>query len=145
MAVSGNSTYGKGKPKHHKRLESIEWTIKLWEYAKNNADYVAMENPVGVLPVKPTHYIQPYQFGHTEQKKTGLWLHNLPKLHETVNVYNDMMRLPKRERERLHYLSPSKDRGKLRSVTFKGIAEAMAMQWTAHLWLSVYNQKEELI
>jgi hypothetical protein len=64
-----------------------------------------------------------------EQKKTGLWLHNLPELKETNNVYDEMMKLPKRERERLHYLPPSADRWKIRSTTFTGIAQAMAEQW----------------
>lgn len=39
------------------------------------------------------------------------------------------MELPKRERERLHYLSPSVDRWKLRSTTYPGLAVAMAEQW----------------
>jgi hypothetical protein len=37
--------------------------------------------------------------------------------------------LPDNQRQRLHYLPPSADRWKLRSTTFKGIAEAMAEQW----------------
>jgi hypothetical protein len=76
-------------------------------------------------------YIQPYQFGHLEQKKTGLFLHNLPALLETDNVYQAMMLLPKRERERLHYLPPSAARWKIRSETYQGIADAMAVQWSA--------------
>ena len=52
----------------------------MFELAKANADAVCMENPVGVLPVKASQYVQPYEHGHAESKKTGLWLHNLPKL-----------------------------------------------------------------
>ncbi len=74
-------------------------------------------------------YVQPYQFGHLEQKKTGLHLYNLPELKETKNVYEEMMLLPKNVRERLHYLPPSKDRWKIRSTTFFGLGEAMAEQW----------------
>ena len=133
IAVSGNRFYGRGMPKHEKRIESIEWTLRLWEYAKANADHVAMENPVNVLPVKATQFIHPYEFGHPEQKKTGLWLHNLPELTETCNVYATMMALPKKDRERIHYMSPSKDRWKLRSTTFSGIAKAMALQWGDYL------------
>jgi hypothetical protein len=40
-----------------------------------------------------------------------------------------MMKLPKKKRERLHYLSPGPNRGKVRSRTFPGIAKAMAEQW----------------
>jgi len=88
-----------------------------------------MENPVNVLPKKATQFVQPYEFGHPEKKKTGFWLHNLPKLEATKNVYEHMMQLPKNKRQRIHYLPPSADRWKIRSTTFPGLAEAMAMQW----------------
>lgn len=133
LTVAGNSTYGEGQPKYSERLASVEWTRRLWELAKAHAKHVAMENPVGVLPrlagLKPSQYVQPWMFGHLEQKKTGLWLHGLPSLVETDNVYDEMMKLPKRERERLHYLPPSAVRWKIRSTTFQGIADAMASQW----------------
>ena len=90
-----------------------------------------MENPVGVLPIKATQYVQPWQFGHPESKKTGLWLHNLPKLKESNNVYSDFEKLPNNKQQRLHYLPPSADRWKIRSKTFQGIADAMAQQWGA--------------
>ena len=78
---------------------------------------------------KQSQVIQPWMFGHTEQKATCLWLEGLPLLQPTNNVKNEMMQLPKRERERLHYLPPSADRWKLRSTTYQGIADAMAAQW----------------
>ena len=135
LTVAGNSTYGEGQPKYQVRLEAVDWTKRLWSLAVDNADRVCMENPVGVLPrlagLKPAQYVQPFMFGHTEQKKTGLWLHNLPPLVETHNVYEQMMLLPKNQRERLHYLPPSKDRWKERSKTYQGIANAMASQWGA--------------
>ena len=40
-----------------------------------------------------------------------------------------MMKLPKRERERIFYMSPSSNRSKLRSETFTGLADAMALKW----------------
>ena len=133
LAVSGNSTYGKGMPKENERKEAVRWTKELWNLAKVSAPKVALENPVGVLnsigKLGKPQYVQPYWFGHMEQKKTGLWLHNLPKLEKTNDVYEEMMKLPKRKRERLHYLSPSKDRWKVRSQTYRGLAEAMAEQW----------------
>ena len=133
LAVSGNAWYGEGQPKYKERLSSVSWTKDLWDYCKSNAKAVCFENPVGVLPrlggfPKP-QYIQPYQFGHMEQKKTGLFLHNLPPLEATNNVYEEMMTLPIQERQRLHYLPPSEDRGKIRSKTYQGIADAMAKQW----------------
>ena len=48
-------------------------------------------------------------------------------------VKDEMMLLPKNERERLHYLPPSPDRWKLRSTTYQGIADAMAAQWVGEL------------
>lgn len=133
LTVAGNSTYGEGQPKYHERIESCKWTRKLWDACCKASPRVCFENPVGVLQrlagfPKP-QYVQPYQFGHMEQKKTGLFLHGLPHLRETNNVYDEMMKLPKRERERIHYLPPSADRWKIRSTTFQGIAEAMADQW----------------
>lgn len=122
LAVSGNRWYGKGMPKHNERLESIKWTLDLWELAKRHARIgVVMENPVGVLPMKPTQYIQPWQFGHGETKKTGLWLHNLPPLKPTNIVEG--------REQRIWRLPPSADRWKIRSETFQGIADAFADQW----------------
>lgn len=133
LCVSGNAWYGFGQAKYNERLEAVEWTVKLWEACKNVSDKVCFENPVGVLPrlggmPKPS-YVQPYQFGHMEQKKTGLFLHGLPALKDSENVYESMMLLPKNERERIFHLPPSKDRWKIRSTTYKGIADAMASQW----------------
>lgn len=101
---------------------------------KFNSPKVATENPIphkyAVEKIgKYNQIIQPYMFGHMERKATCLWLKNLPLLTETNNVYNEMVKLPKREQQRIHYLPPSKDRAKLRSKTFPGIARAMAVQW----------------
>lgn len=95
-------------------------------------DKICLENPVSVISTKirkPSQIIQPFMFGHLEQKRTCLWLKGLPPLVETANVYDEMMKLPRSKRERLHYLGPSANRWKLRSTTFSGIAEAMASQW----------------
>lgn len=130
LAVSGNSTYaGSGA-----RNQAAIWTNELFKYATNACKRVAMENPVGVLntffPSLPKpHYIHPWQFGHPEQKKTGIWLYGLNPLKETENVFDYMMTLPKKEREKNHYRSPGPDRAKLRSKTYEGIAKAMALQW----------------
>jgi len=65
--------------------------------------------------------IQPWQFGHGETKATCLWLKGLPKLKPT-NIVDG-------REARIHKMSPSKNRGRLRSLTFQGIADAMAEQW----------------
>ena len=135
LTVAGNGTYGEGKPRYNERLESVQWTVDFWEMCKAVSPRVCFENPVGVLSrlggMIKASYIQPYQFGHLEQKKTGLFLHGLPSLIETDNVYIEMMKLPKNKRQRLHYLPPSVDRWKIRSTTYQGIADAMASQWGA--------------
>ena len=137
LAVSGNAWYGQGMAKHQKRLEAMRWTVELWNLCKRKGKRIAFENPVGVLGHtsmgKATQYIQPWQHGHPESKKTGLWLHNLPPLVESNNVKDVYDNLPKREQQRLHYLPPSADRWKIRSKTFDGIAQAIVDQWGAIL------------
>ena len=89
--------------------------------------HIAIENPVsliGTLMRKPTQTIQPWQFGHPEQKATCLWLVNLPPLTPTEVV-------PGRQ-QRIANLPQSDDRARERSRTFTGIAQAMARQWGAH-------------
>lgn len=85
---------------------------------------VAIENPIGVMSSefrKPNQVLQPWMFGHGETKATCLWLRNLPNLTPTNIVAG--------REQKLHFLSPSKDRAKLRSKTYHGIALAMANQW----------------
>ena len=98
---------------------------------------IVVENPVGVISTKirkPEQIIQPYMFGHSESKKTCLWLKNLEPLQPTNIV---------EEEERVVYASgksmpkwyadafklPPEERWKVRSATFPGIAKAMADQW----------------
>ena len=102
----------------------------------SDCPHICIENPVGALSTrsnlgKATQYIQPFEFGHPEQKKTGLWLKGLPTLKGTKFI--DVSGLPKNQVQRLHYLPPSKDRWKLRSTTYQGIADAMATQWSNYL------------
>lgn len=72
-------------------------------------------------------YIQPWQFGHGETKKTGLWKRNLPDLKPTNIVAG--------REHRIWKMGPSADRGKLKSRFFEGVAEAMANQWGANVSL----------
>ena len=130
LAVSGNAHYGTGKAKHQQRIDAIEYTLRVFELAKANADRVCMENPVGVLPIKASQYIQPHEHGHAESKKTGLWLHNLPCLRPTRLMYKPACgywdnQTPSGQNK----LGPSPDRWKIRSKTYEGIAQAIADQW----------------
>lgn len=112
-------------------------------YAKNNNCLVAIENQIphkyAVEYIgKYNQIIQPYMFGHTERKATCLWLYGLPELKQTDNVFLEMIKLPKNEQQIIHYLPPGKERAKLRSKTFPGIAKAMAKQWGDYL-IEHYN------
>ena len=103
-----------------------------------NIPRIAVENPImhkyakeRIGGIQQSQVVQPWMFGHMEQKATCLWLKGLPMLKPTNNVKDEMMKLPKNQRERLHYLPPGPDRWKERSKTFAGIAKAMADQWGA--------------
>lgn len=97
---------------------------------------ICIENPImhkhakERIGVHQSQVIQPWMFGHMEQKATCLWLKGLPLLKPTNDVKAEMLKLPDSQRQRLHYLPPSKDRWKIRSTTFQGIADAMAEQWS---------------
>jgi len=89
---------------------------------------VAIENPVGIMSTRyrpPDQIIQPWMFGHGETKATCLWLRGLPKLKPTKVVSG--------REQRIWKMGPSKDRAKLRSKTYAGIARAMAERWFAVL------------
>ena len=103
-----------------------------------NADIprIAVENPIPhkyalsrIGGRKYSQILQPYQYGHMEQKATCLWLKNLPRLTPTSDLKAETMRLPDGQRQRHFWTSPGQDRWKLRSVTYTGIAQAMADQW----------------
>lgn len=96
------------------------------EFLNCRCNKVCVENPVPHRYAKEiigqyTQLIQPWQFGHGETKATCLWLKNLPILVPTKIVEGRVARI--------HMMPPSADRGKLRSITYTGIAEAMADQW----------------
>ena len=122
--------------------KDINRWFKLFEGAEFfklmlNADIpkIAVENPIQhkyarkIIEQDYSQIIQPWMFGHMERKATCLWLKNLPKLTPSNNVYEEMVKLPKNQQQRIHYLPPSEDRWKIRSKTFQGIADAMAEQW----------------
>lgn len=132
LANSGVRWIYKDKERILKVKEAAEFFMMFYNHP---CEKICIENPIphkyGELP-KYTQIIQPFMFGHIESKATCLWLKGLPKLKETNNVKDEMMKLPKNIRQRLHYLPPGPEREKLRSKTFQGIAEAMAEQWGNH-------------
>lgn len=94
---------------------------------------IALENPVGRISTairKPDQVIQPWQFGHPESKATCLWLKALPPLKPT-NILAKPARgyWENQTPSGQNKLGPFKDRAKVRSRTYEGIAKAMAEQW----------------
>jgi hypothetical protein len=98
---------------------AIAFVQELWAAP---IERVAIENPVGVLSTrfrKPDQYIQPWQYGHGEVKRTCLWLKNLPPLRPTSVVAGREPRI----------LRMGNGYARQRSITYAGIAAAMASQW----------------
>lgn len=127
LAVSGARWFKEGVKPLYLQDEAADFFM---QFINAPAPLIAVENPICIMSSryrKPDQIINPFQFGHPEQKKTCLWLKGLPKLVETENVYDYMMTLPIKERTRIHWLGSNKS--KERSKTYEGIAEAMAEQW----------------
>lgn len=118
LAVSGARWFKDKQQEQHEALCFVSALLNA------PIERIALENPISVISTKikkPTQIIQPWQFGHGETKATCLWLKNLPKLKPTNIVEG--------REARVHKMAPSADRWKLRSLTFTGIAKAMAEQW----------------
>lgn len=99
---------------------------------------ICVENPVSVISSKirkPDQIIQPYYFGDPFKKTTCLWLKGLSKLEPTNIVEVSDLRTYNCKNGKKAVFSDwinkgGKDRAKLRSKTFQGIADAMADQWS---------------
>ncbi len=127
LAVSGMRWFKEGIKPLSLKYEAAAFFLK---FAEAPIPKIAIENPVCIMSTlfrKPDQIINPWEFGHPEQKKTCLWLKNLPKLAETDNVHEYMMTLSEKERNRIWWLGSN--HAKERSKTFPGIAKAMAEQW----------------
>ena len=115
------------------RWDMMRDAVDFFKEIQNaKCEKICIENPIPHkygLGKTYDQIIQPWMFGHKETKATCLWLKGLPRLKETNNVKEEMLKLSKKEINRLHYLSPGPERAKLRSKTYQGIAEAMASQW----------------
>ena len=142
LAVTGNkwmkSEFADRFPnRKQQRKDAIDFFLKLF-----NAPIpkVAIENPVGVISTvfrKPDQYVHPYFFGDPHSKKTGLWLKGLPLLKKTRVVEPKMYTYKNGHKDPIWHvesikLSP-KERTKVRSKTFLGMAKAMASQWAGSI------------
>jgi site-specific DNA-cytosine methylase len=119
LAVSGARWF---KHKQKEQAEALDF-VRLLLAAP--VEHIALENPVSVISSRirrPDQIVQPWMFGHGEVKTTCLWLKNLPQLVPTSIVDG--------REQKMWRLPPSEDRWKKRSITYAGIAQAMAEQWS---------------
>ena len=120
LSVSG-ARWFKEKRKDGRQQQGIDFFMN---FVDMDCEKISIENPIGIMSTlyrKPDQIIQPWQFGHGETKSTCLWLKGLPLLKSTNIVEG--------REHRIWKMSPSEDRGRMRSKTYKGIAMAMAQQW----------------
>ena len=120
LAVSG-ARYFAAKRKDGRQQAALDFVKVLMDAPIHR---ICIENPVSIISTKirkPDQILQPYQFGHPETKATCLWLKNLPPLTPTDVVEG--------REQRVWRMPPSPDRWKKRSVTYAGVAKAMADQW----------------
>lgn len=133
LSVSGMHWTTRGLRDPQLTEDALDFVRKLLDAP---IEMIALENPVSVISSrirKPDQIINPYEFGHDASKKTCLWLKNLPKLASTnliePRIINGRKRWGNQTDSGQNKLAPSDDRWKIRSETYKGIAEAMANQW----------------
>lgn len=146
LAVSGarwlyNKDGSKNEERWKNQAEALDFVQRLMDAP---IDKIAVENPISVISSnirKPEQIIQPWMFGDKAQKSTCLWLKNLPKLEPTdivekgefiefISKKGVKKKQPKWYFDALKQAKTPRERRTLRSKTFKGIAEAMAKQWT---------------
>lgn len=133
MTNSGVRWLHKDPTRWAKLDEAAAFFKALWDAP---VERIAVENPImhghakqRIGGMKQAQVLQPYMFGHMEQKATCLWLKGLPLLVPTTDLKAATKALPNNQRQRLFHLTPGPDRWKQRSTTFAGIATAMADQW----------------
>ena len=146
LAVSGarwlyNKDGSKNEERWKNQAEALDFVQRLMDAP---IDKIAIENPISVISSnirKPEQIIQPWMFGDKAQKSTCLWLKNLPLLEPTdivekgefiefISKKGVKKKQPKWYFDALKNAKTPAERRTLRSKTFKGIAQAMAKQWT---------------
>lgn len=132
LAVSGAKHFEQ-KRADGRQQQGIDFFMKFVELT-THIPRVAIENPVGIMSTiyrKPDQIVQPWMFGDEATKTTCLWLKGLPLLVPTKVVGKGARHVTKGGKSLpvWYNLPPSPDRGKIRSATFQGLADAMAEQW----------------
>lgn len=151
LALSGAKHFQK-KREDDRQRNGIEFFSK---FLIADCEKIAIENPSNIisggnyirtwfpdladqyhLPLKYTQRVQPWMFGDPYEKTTCLWLKNLPNLYPTYIVTPENRHITSGGKSLPSWYSNTAirmdgDRQKVRSKTFPGIAEAMALQWTS--------------
>jgi hypothetical protein len=125
LAVSGARWF---KNKQKQQQEALKFVTALINAPINK---ICIENPVSIISTnirKPDQIIQPWMFGDSFQKKTCLWLKNLPLLVPTEIVDPGKFYISPQGHRLPKWYSDNTD-SRSRSKTFIGIANAMADQW----------------
>lgn len=140
LTVTGNRWFNVARygEKAIQRIKEREKAAEFFmEFARCRITRVAIENPIGYMSTvyrKPDQIIQPYMFGEPARKATCLWLKGLPKLTPT-NIVAPKIIIYKNGKgtdNPWHMETiklPATERAKMRSKTFAGIADAIAVQW----------------
>ena len=140
LTVTGNRWFNEERygDKARKRKQDREEAIQFFmAFANADCERIAIENPIGCMSTefrKPNQIIHPYMFGDAERKATCLWLKGLPELVPTNIVEPRIIKYKNGKGTdspwHMETMSlPPKERAKMRSKTFPGIAKAMAEQW----------------
>jgi hypothetical protein len=145
LAVSGAAWFKK-KQETGQQQQSVDFFMKC---ANAPIKKLCLENPIGIMSSlyrKPDQIINPSCFGDPVRKPTCLWLTNLPKLvwlkqddlfGKKTSVEPELITMTSKKTGRTRTYSKweyeascnQKERSTIRSVTFNGIAVAMAEQW----------------
>lgn len=143
LSFAGNkyldvSKYGeKAKKRYQLREEAFDFFMKIWGA---DCEHLCIENPTG-LPNsrfrRPDQVINPFEFGDPERKRTCLWIRGLPLLIPDYRVPEPLPHevTPGGYKKYFVDMQHDKHRGKSRSVTFDGIARAMAYQYTCNFFM----------
>lgn len=148
LATSGAGHFEK-KRKDGRQKEAIDF---FYSFVNAKCKKIAIENPIGIIsgnyikkffnidPLKPSQIIQPWQFGDNVGKSTCLWLKGLPLLIPEITerppaeYHERISKKGKKKRQEMWFYKtrcmPYKDRSRITSKTFPGIARAMAEQWS---------------
>jgi len=119
------------KDKVKEQAEALDFVRALMDA---DIPRIALENPVGVISSqirKPDQIVQPFWFGDKARKTTCLWLKNLEPLTPTQMVDPDLKSYVNAKGKTITFSADYGvfNTGHRRSLTYQGLADAMAEQW----------------